>query len=408
MVPVGTRSGTGDASRRHRAAMPRRYRRRRPPAASDDDQREAPPAPRSTPHRWPPARRTPSTSSARSAPSTSTSIRRRPAVCVMPGCGQVDALGEAAAHRAALAHGAARTPAPRPAVAGMAPGHDVVARAGTDRWRRRRSVAGPSWTARPSTTTAQAAGCCDQRSSVGRGAEDDHVHRERARDRRHSTAQRVAPAALVRPGSRTASGRRPGSADQRARGRTSAPGRNVDAARPGCRRTAAAQRRRRRRRPCQRRPVPRPALPGLALLDHGSIGLDAHRRATLDAATTPRRHGVGRLAGRARRLRDRARRRRPGGAGRCTASRGGRSRRRSSRRRRARRRACRPRAQSCTYGVKPGIGQRGSRGGRRRPRWRGGRAAMRSIARARLRDRLRRPARRRHRDAGRRARGARR
>ena len=205
------------------------------------------------------------------------------------------------------------------AVAGMAARHDVEARGATRRCHdddRSRPVVNHEL---PSTHAAR-----DRRRppmlAVGRVPTTDDVDRDGAR--------RELDRASHGSGRPSAAPRGPGRGEADPRGRSDA---RTDGARPrtGARRPRGG--RRRRPRPC-RRATP-PAAPRLALADH-----DRPPHGDARGGHHPAMAARGRLARLASRVARSGRRRRSGGAGRCTASRCGRSRRRSSRRRRARRR----------------------------------------------------------------------
>ena len=271
---------------------------------------------------------TPSTSSG-SRPSLATSIRRPPGR--MRGWGTCAPCGEPVAHRPPLA-AAQRVHLHLDApVAGMAPRHDVDAaqelpvrdhdgRGAARRARRGRRPRRARGVATASTTAAGRVAprrrpCSPRRCPSARRASTSHGSSS-VRARRGRVARR-----------REA---------ERAREVGGASGSNATRA-PGCAAHRGARGRRRRPRTVD---VGRSADAGLAprLALARSIIARGHARRGHHAAVAR----VGRVACRAPRVAGRARRRRPGGAGRCTASRGGRSRRRSSRRRRARRRASSP------------------------------------------------------------------
>ena len=282
----------------------------------------------------------------RRRPRAATGARRRATVDraarragVIRGCGRWSPVGSRRAHRRAArpARSAYTWTSARPSP-GWPRGHEVERRAGTGRWRRRPSVARPVVHRRGRRRSTRTSAAPRRPAAAGRAACPTTTMFTATSAVVGDRPQRVdRQLGAVRPAPRRPRAR------PRGRGRTSGRAGTARA------RRAASRDRRGERGVVARRPA-RSAGP-VAGRPHGSpFWITLRRRhvpATLDAATTPRRHAS--AASRARRARSpgRARRRRPGAAGRCTASRCGRSRRRSSRRRRARRRARRPRAQSC-------------------------------------------------------------
>ena len=278
----------------------------------------------------PPGAGTPSTSRAtarRVGPSTTI---RRPLVWVMRGVRDVLARGRrvriGAARRGASAYtctSARRRRGGR--------GARRRRRAGTGRSRRRPPSRGRRAPTRPSTSTRRSGPAVHQPARSG-ACPTTTMFTARGRGRRRiDRAARRRASSDVPASVRTRGCRAPG------RGRTPASGRKPHPC-AGCR--APPRRARRRRRD---RDVGRPG--GRA--PHGSpfsiTPCALTPPATLDAATTPRWHASAASRARCAGLAGRGRRRRPGAAGRCTASRCARSRRRSSRRRRARRRGRRRR-----------------------------------------------------------------